>query len=155
VVPGTGILLNDFMYWFDLDGDSPNVAGPHKKMEMCMSPGMIWKNDRVFACMGTPGSYGIMETTPQFMNNLMDFGMSIQAAIEAPRVRPREGTRVMAEGRISADVLAELGGRGHLVERYPEFSMAFGGAQGVMVDPDTGAFSGGADPRRDGYALGW
>jgi gamma-glutamyltranspeptidase/glutathione hydrolase len=155
VVPGTGILLNDFMYWFDLDGDSPNAVGPHKKMEMCMSPGMIWKNNRVFACMGTPGSYGIMETTPQFMNNLMDFGMSVQAAIEAPRVRPQEGARVMAEGRISAEVLAELGARGHLVERYPEFSMAFGGAQGVMVDPDTGAFSGGADPRRDGYALGW
>ncbi|MEA2526700.1 MAG: gamma-glutamyltranspeptidase / glutathione hydrolase [Thermomicrobiales bacterium] len=155
VVPETGILLNDFLYWFDLDADSPNVVAPHKKVEMCLSPGMIWRDGKVFACMGTPGSHGIMETTPQFMSNLMDFGMTIQAAIEAPRVRPMEGNKVIAEGRIAADVVAGLNARGHLVEMQPDFSMAFGGAQGIMVDPDNGTFSGGADPRRDGYAIGW
>jgi gamma-glutamyltranspeptidase/glutathione hydrolase len=155
VVPDTGILLNDFLYWFDLDADSPNVVAPHKKVEMCLSPGMIWKNGKVFSCIGTPGSHGIMETTPQFMNNMMDFGMSVQAAIEAPRVRPQEGARIIAEGRIDDDVLAGLAARGHLVEKLPDFSMAFGGAQGIMIDPDEGTFTGGADPRRDGYALGW
>lgn len=155
VVPGTGILLNDFLYWFDLDADSPNVVAPHKKVEMCLSPGMIWKNGKVFACMGTPGSHGIMETTPQFMSNLMDFEMTIQAAIEAPRVRPQEANRVIAEGRIGQEVLAGLTARGHLIDRQPDFSMAFGGAQGIMIDPESGAFSGGADPRRDGYAVGW
>ena len=104
VVPGTGILLNNFLYWFDLDADSPNVIGPHKKNEMCLSPGMIWRDGQVFACIGTPGSYGIMETTPQFMVNLMDFGMTVQAAIEAPRVRPQEMNRVIVEGRIRAAV---------------------------------------------------
>ncbi|MEA2528955.1 MAG: gamma-glutamyltranspeptidase / glutathione hydrolase [Thermomicrobiales bacterium] len=155
VVPETGILLNDFLYWFDLDADSPNVVAPHKKVELCLSPGMIWRDEKVFACMGTPGSHGIMETTPQFMSNLMDFGMTVQAAIEAPRVRPMEGNKVIAEGRIAADVVAGLNARGHLVEMQPDFSMAFGGAQGIMVDPDNGTFSGGADPRRDGYAIGW
>jgi gamma-glutamyltranspeptidase/glutathione hydrolase len=155
VVPETGILLNDFLYWFDLDAESPNVVAPHKKVEMCLSPGMIWHNNRVFACMGTPGSHGIMETTPQFMSNLMDFGMSIQAAIEAPRVRPLESNRVIAEGRISKAVLDGMRERGHLVDPQPDFSMAFGGAQGIMIDPDSGTFSGGADPRRDGYAVGW
>jgi gamma-glutamyltranspeptidase/glutathione hydrolase len=155
VVPETGILLNDFLYWFDLDADSPNVVAPHKKVEMCLSPGMIWHNGRVFACMGTPGSHGIMETTPQFMSNLMDFGMSIQAAIEAPRVRPLESNRVIAEGRISKAVLDGMSQRGHLIDPQPDFSMAFGGAQGIMIDPDSGALSGGADPRRDGYAVGW
>jgi gamma-glutamyltranspeptidase/glutathione hydrolase len=155
VVPDTGILLNDFLYWFDLDADSPNVVAPHKKNEMCLSPGQIWKSGKPFACIGTPGSYGIMETTPQFMNNLMDFGMTVQAAIDAPRVRPMEQNKVIAEGRIPADVVAGLGARGHLVERLPDFSMAFGGAQGVMIDPDNGTFTGGADPRRDGYALGY
>ncbi len=154
VVPGTGILLNDFLYWFDLDADSPNVVAPRKKVEMCLSPGMIWKNGKVFSCIGTPGSHGIMETTPQFMNNMMDFGMSVQAAIEAPRVRPQEGVRMIAEGRISTSVVEGLAARGHLVERLPDFSMAFGGAQGIMIDPDEGTFTGGADPRRDGYALG-
>lgn len=155
VVPETGILLNDFLYWFDLDADSPNVVAPRKKNEMCLSPGMIWRDDQVFACIGTPGSYGIMETTPQFMANMMDFGMSVQAAIEAPRVRPQEGVHIIAEGRIKPEVVNGLRDRGHLVEMLPDFSMAFGGAQGVMIDPESGAFSGGADPRRDGYALGW
>jgi gamma-glutamyltranspeptidase/glutathione hydrolase len=155
VVPGTGILLNDFLYWFDLDADSPNVVGPRKKNEMCLSPGMIWRDDKLFACMGTPGSYGIMETTPQFMANLMDFGMTVQAAIEAPRVRPQEQSRVIVEGRIPPDVREGLAARGHLIDVQPDWSMAFGGAQGIMVDPDNGTFTGGADPRRDGYAVGW
>jgi gamma-glutamyltranspeptidase/glutathione hydrolase len=105
--------------------------------------------------MGTPGSHGIMETTPQFMSSVMDFGMSIQAAIDAPRVRPMEGNKMIAEGRISKDVIAGLAARGHLVETLPDFTMAVGGAQGIMIDPDSGTFSGGADPRRDGYAIGW
>jgi gamma-glutamyltranspeptidase/glutathione hydrolase len=155
VVPQTGILMNDFLYWFDLDADSPNVVGPHKKVEMCLSPGMIWFDGKPFACMGTPGSHGIMETTPQFMSNLMDFKMSVQAAIEAPRVRPIESNRVIAEGRIPKEVLAGMAERGHLVDPQPDFSMAFGGAQGIMIDPDSGTFTGGADPRRDGYAVGW
>ena len=80
-LPGTGIMLNNFCHWFDLDADSPNVIGPRKKNEMCLSPGMIWRDGRLFACIGTPGSYGIMETTPQFMVNVMDHGMTVQAAV--------------------------------------------------------------------------
>lgn len=155
VVPETGILMNDFLYWFDIDADSPNVVAPHKKVEMCLSPGMIWRDDKVFALMGTPGSHGIMETTPQFMSNLMDFNMSVQAAIEAPRVRPMVGNQVIAENRIKKETLAGLAERGHLIEMLPEFSMAVGGAQGIMIDPESGALTGGADPRRDGYAIGW
>jgi gamma-glutamyltranspeptidase/glutathione hydrolase len=155
VVAGTGIMLNNFMHWFDLDADSPNVIGPRKKNEMCLSPGMIWRDGRLFACIGTPGSYGIMETTPQFMVNLMDFGMTVQAAIEAPRVRPQEMNRVIVESRIPAEVRAGLVARGHAVDPQPEWSALFGGAQGIAVDPVSGAFSGGADPRRDGYAIGW
>jgi gamma-glutamyltranspeptidase/glutathione hydrolase len=155
VVEGTGIMLNNFMHWFDLDADSPNVIGPRKKNEMCLSPGMIWRDGRLAACIGTPGSYGIMETTPQFMVNLMDFGMTVQAAIEAPRVRPQEMNRVIVESRIPAEVRAALVARGHAVDPQPEWSALFGGAQGVVVDPAHGTFTGGADPRRDGYAIGW
>ncbi|HEX5505244.1 MAG TPA: gamma-glutamyltransferase family protein [Thermomicrobiales bacterium] len=155
VVAGTGIMLNNFMHWFDLDADSPNAIGPRKKNEMCLSPGMIWREGRLFACIGTPGSYGIMETTPQFMVNLMDFGMTAQAAIEAPRVRPQEMNRVIVEARVDPEVRAALAARGHAIDVQPAWSATFGGAQGIMVDPDSGTFSGGADPRRDGYALGW
>jgi gamma-glutamyltranspeptidase/glutathione hydrolase len=155
VVEGTGIMLNNFMHWFDLEGDSPNVIGPRKKNEMCLSPGMIWRDGRLFSCIGTPGSYGIMETSPQFMANVMEFGMSVQAAIEAPRIRPQEMNRVIVEGRIPAEVRAELTARGHAVDVQPDWSALFGGAQAIMVDPESGTFTGGADPRRDGYAIGW
>jgi gamma-glutamyltranspeptidase/glutathione hydrolase len=155
VVPGTGIMLNNFMHWFDLEGDSPNVIGPRKKNEMCLSPGMIWRDGRLLSCIGTPGSYGIMETTPQFMVNFMDFGMTVQAAIEAPRIRPQEMNRVVVEGRIDPAVRAALAARGHAIDVQPDWSALFGGAQGIAIDPDSGTFTGGADPRRDGYAIGW
>jgi gamma-glutamyltranspeptidase / glutathione hydrolase len=116
---------------------------------------MIWRDGRLFSCIGTPGSYGIMETTPQFMVNLLDFGMTVQAAIEAPRVRPQEMNRVIAEARIAPEVRTALVERGHAVDIQPAWSALFGGAQGIVVDPDSGTFTGGADPRRDGYAIGW
>ncbi len=155
VVEGTGIMLNNFMHWFDLEGDSPNVIGPRKKNEMCLSPGMIWRDGKLFSCIGTPGSFGIMETSPQFMANVMEFGMTVQAAIEAPRIRPQEMNRVIVEGRIAPEVRAELVARGHAIDVQPDWSPLFGGAQAIMVDPESGTFTGGADPRRDGYAVGW
>ena len=63
--------------------------------------------------------------------------------------------RVDLESRIDAGVLAELGRRGHQVEHLGDWSPTVGGGQGIAIDPDTGSFMGGADPRRDGYALGW
>jgi gamma-glutamyltranspeptidase/glutathione hydrolase len=52
-------------------------------------------------------------------------------------------------------VRAELVARGHAIDVQPDWSALFGGAQAIMVDPDSGTFTGGADPRRDGYAIGW
>jgi gamma-glutamyltranspeptidase/glutathione hydrolase len=155
VVAGeTGIMLNNFCNWFDIDEESPNCIGPGKKVEMCLSPGQIWRNGKLFACLGTPGSYGIMETTPQFMLNLMDHEMTIHAAIEAPRMRPQAGYKVMVEARIPAEVRDGLAKLGNEIAVRPEFDALFGGAQGIMIDPDSGARIGGADQRRDGYAIG-
>ena len=80
----------------------------------------------------------------------------LQAAIEAARVKTGQpGYVVNAETRIDPAVFAELEKRGHQFDYLGDFSPAVGGGQGIMVDPDSGAFMGGADPRRDGYALGW
>ena len=62
---------------------------------------------------------------------------------------------VDAEARIPAEVRAALGARGHQIRDLPEWSWVVGGGQGVYVDPATGALAGGADPLRDGYAVGW
>lgn len=155
VVPGTGVALNNFMRWFDREPDSPNAIGPAKKNEMCMSPTQVWDQDGLRLLIGTPGSYGILQTTPQMIMNVLDHGMNIQAAIEAPRVKATAGLLVDAETRVPAAVLAELEQRGHQLNRIGDWSHGVGGGQGIMVDAQTGSFMGGADPRRDGYALGW
>ncbi|MFK7805019.1 MAG: gamma-glutamyltransferase [Anaerolineae bacterium] len=156
VVPGTGLALNDFLHWMDPQRDSPNAVGPNKRMEMCMSPVQVWQDDRLRFMVGTPGSYGILQTTPQMIMNVIDHDMNIQAAIEAPRVRlSQQGVTVSAEDRIPTEVLDALRAKGHEFNIIESFSMEVGGGQGVQVDLQSGSFMGGADPRRDGYAIGF
>jgi gamma-glutamyltranspeptidase/glutathione hydrolase len=156
VVPGTGVALNNFLRWFDLEPQSPNAIGPGKKNESCLSPAQVWDQHGLRILIGTPGSYGILQTTPQMLMNLIDHRMNIQAAIEAARVKTgHPGVLVEAETRIPREVFAELEKRGHQFAYLGEWSPGVGGGQGIAVDADTGSFMGGADPRRDGYALGW
>ena len=116
----------------------------------------MWDNAGLRLLIGTPGSYGILQTTPQMIMNVLDHGMNVQAAIEAARVKATTpGYLVDAENRIPAHVLVELEQMGHEINRLEAYSPFVGGGQGIMVDPESGAFMGGADPRRDGYALGW
>ncbi len=149
----TGLSLNNFARWFDLDSHSPNVIAPNKKVEMCLAPSQIWRDGRLFCEVGTPGSFGIMQTTPQMIMNVLDHGFSIQAAIEAPRFRTMTGTELPIEGRVSAEVLDELRRKGHEVQVMDDWTPFVGGGQGILVDPDSGAFFAGADPRRDGYGM--
>lgn len=151
----TGIMLNNFVYWFDLHPDSPNVLGPHQKIEMCMAPAAVFHDGNLFMVIGTPGSFGILETTPQMLSNVLDHGYSVQAAIEAPRFRTYAGTTLDIEARVPDAVRAELTRLGHDVRVVDAWSPVVGGGQGIMLDPESGARLGGADPRRDGYALGW
>jgi gamma-glutamyltranspeptidase/glutathione hydrolase len=151
----TGLVLNNFFHWFDDEPTSPNVIAPGKKVEMCLAPSQIWRDGRLFMMVGTPGSFGIMQTTPQMIMNVIDHGYSIQAAIEAPRFRTMTGYDLAYETRIPEATMQELARRGHTLQPIADWSMLFGGGQGIMVDPDSGAFMAGADPRRDGYALAY
>jgi gamma-glutamyltranspeptidase/glutathione hydrolase len=156
VIPGTGIALNNFLNWMDGDPQSPNVVGPGLKTEMCMSPVQVWDEQGLRFLIGTPGSYGILQTTPQMIMNVIDHDMNIQAAIEAARVKATTpGPVVDVETRIGEDVLLELTQMGHHLNRLGPWNAGVGGGQGILVDPESGGFMGGADPRRDGYALGW
>lgn len=149
----TGIMLNNFAHWFDLDPASPNVIAPNKRVEMCLAPSQVWRDGKPFMLVGTPGSFGIMQTTPQMMLNVFDFEFSIQAAIEAPRFRTMTGYELPIEGRVSEPTLAELRRLGHEPEVLAPWTMFVGGGHGIMVDQETGWFAAGADPRRDGYGL--
>jgi gamma-glutamyltranspeptidase/glutathione hydrolase len=120
-----------------------------------MAPVQVFRDGSLVAALGTPGSYGIPQTTTQMLLNLLVYEMDIQEAIEAPRVRVYTDRTVDAEARIPVDVRAALEARGHVLRLLPEYSWVVGGGQGVTRDPATGTLAGGADPRRDGYAIGW
>ena len=151
----TGILLNNLLMWNDRDPKSPNAVAPHRKVETRMAPTQVFRNGRVLVAIGTPGSYGIPQTTTQMLLNILEYDMHIQQAIESPRVRVYRDRSVDAEARIPAEVRAALTARGHVIRDLPEWSWVVGGGQGVFVDPVSGTLAGGADPRRDGYAMGW
>lgn len=153
VVPGTGICLSNGLYWGELDRRSPNALIPGGALTTSVSPTIATRDGRAVLAIGTPGSYGILQTQTQAMVQYVDYRLPIQAAIEAPRARLWDGTRVQAESRIAPEVLAELTRRGHAVESPVPWTMAVGGMQGIAIDPESGVLTGGGDPRREGYVV--
>jgi gamma-glutamyltranspeptidase / glutathione hydrolase len=152
-VPGTGLVLNNILKWTDLDPASPNVLRGGRKAGTMMSPTQVFRDGAFALSIGTPGSYGILQTTVQMVLNVLEFGLHLQEAIEAPRVRVYRDHLVDAEARLPAETRAALAGRGHQVNVIDAWSWIVGGGQGIARDPESGAWMAGADPRRDGYAL--
>ncbi|MEZ4523876.1 MAG: gamma-glutamyltransferase family protein [Thermomicrobiales bacterium] len=155
VAGSTGITMNNYLYFFDVDPGSPNAIGPDTTWALPLMPTMIFDDEKLFLIIGTPGAFGIPHTTTQMISNVIDHGFGVQAAIEAPRLRLFSGNRLVLENRVDESVMAELRSRGHEIETIDAFSPAVGGGQGILIDPETGAYSGGGDPRRDGTALGY
>jgi len=152
-IPGTGLVLNNILKWMDLDPASPNVVRAGRKAGTMMSPTQVFRDGAFALSIGTPGSYGILQTTAQMLLNVLEFGMNVQEAIEAPRVRVYRDRLVDAEARITPEVRAGLAARGHQVNEIGDWSWIVGGGQGLMRDAASGALMAGADPRRDGYAV--
>lgn len=151
----TGVMLNNFLHWTDHDPASPNMLAGGKKMENCMAPPQIYRDGRFVMTMGTPGSWGIPQTQTQAILNVLAHGMHVQQAIEQPRFRHVAGRGIAVESRVPEAVTDELARMGHEVTRIPEWSWLVGGMHGIYRDPESGVLMGGADPRRDGYAVGW
>jgi gamma-glutamyltranspeptidase/glutathione hydrolase len=153
VVPATGVCLNNFLYWTEVNPKSPNRTRPGAELPICMSPSIATRDGVPVLALGTPGSYGILQTQPQALVQYFDFGLALQDAIEAPRARLWDGRAVQVEGRVAASVVAALRERGHDAQSFSDWTMKVGGMQAVAVDPATGVMTGAADPRRDGYAI--
>jgi gamma-glutamyltranspeptidase/glutathione hydrolase len=155
VAGDTGIPMNNFLYWQDVNPESPNHIMAGRSMEMPMAPCIVTRDGKPVLGIGTPGSYGILQTTLQMLLNRLDFGFNVQASIEAPRVRAFEQTRVDVESRIPAESREGLRARGHDLNVLDDWTAQVGGGHGVAIDPESGVMTGGADPRRDGAAIGW
>jgi gamma-glutamyltranspeptidase / glutathione hydrolase len=153
IEPETGIILQNRGHLFSLDENHPNCIGPHKRCVHTLMPGMILKNGRPYAALGLKGGHVQPQVQMQIISNLIDHGMTPQQAISAARFNHIDGTKVGLEPEFPSDVKQELSRRGHqVVGGNPE---SFGGAHMIMIDPESGAFVGGSDPRKGGCALGF
>jgi gamma-glutamyltranspeptidase / glutathione hydrolase len=151
VVPGTGLCLNNFLFWADINPASPNRTKAGGHLPVCMAPSVSLRDGVPVLALGTPGSYGILQTQVQALVQYLDFGSGLQDAIEQPRARLWDGTSVEPEARFAPAVIEELARRGHTIQRGSAWTMRVGGMQAVAIDPPSGLLTGACDPRRDGY----
>ncbi len=155
VAPGTGFALQDRGGLFSLDPASPNALAGRKRPMHTIIPAFAQKGDTRVA-FGIMGGWNQSQAHAQFVANLADFKMNIQAALEAPRFSKHSfnGCDVMMENRIPQKVREELAAKGHKIELKGMFSSAVGGGQAVMRDFAAGVNYGASDPRKDGQAVG-
>lgn len=147
----TGILLHNRGSAFTLREGHPNQIGPRKRPLHTLVPAMILKDGRPWVSFGVMGGDNQAQAHAQVVMNLVDFGMDIQEAGEAARMR-HMGTDLGLESGIGADVRKALEARGHTIT---DGRGSMGGFQGILIDPRTGVLWGGSDPRKDGLAIGW
>ena len=148
--PGTGMLLNNTMYIFDPHPGNANSIAPGKRMLSSMSPTIVMKDGRPLFALGTPGGTRIFASVLQAIVNVIDHGMTLQQAVEAPRVWT-QGQSLNVEEGIAPDVREELESLGHEVEIVAKVA---GGMNGVMLDHERGLIRGAACWRADGAPAG-
>jgi len=154
-VAGRGFLLDNQMYDFSVEDWEANFPRPGKRPRSSMSPTIIYTPDgEPYAALGSPGGEAIVTTMVQIISNILDHGMSVQDAIDAPRIYQNYSGNLVVEGHLNDDVSAELENMGHPMEQKNAYNSFFGGVQGIIKNQD-GSWTGGADPRRDGKALAY
>ncbi|MET0643842.1 MAG: gamma-glutamyltransferase [Candidatus Binatia bacterium] len=169
IAGNTGILLNNRMTYWHLEADHPDCLQPGKRVRHTMNPVMVFKEEngkrRLILVCGTPGADTQVQTNLQVITHVLDFGMTVVEAVEAPRWRhtqnPTESTlphtcndELILEGRFPEETRRGLARRGHGLNMIGDWE-ATGSEMMIQIDPETGALFGAADPRRDGYAIGW
>jgi gamma-glutamyltranspeptidase len=165
VAEGTGILLNNRMTYWHLEADHIDRLEPGKRVRHTMNPVMVFRDGRLVLLCGTPGADTQVQTNVQVLTHVLEFGLNVQEAVEAPRWRhlqnPTESEvphtcaeALNLEARFPDDVIADLRRRSQPVQVIGAWE-ATGSEVMIQVDPETGALAGGADPRRDAYAIGY
>src|SRR5712691_3433744 len=170
VIDGLGFPLGTRVQTFYLDPRHPNALIPGKRPRTTLTPTLVLRNDAPCMVFGTPGGDQQDQWTLQFFLNVVEFGMTVQDAIEAPRFSsahfpssfyPHNAVPglLRVEDRIPEAVCRDLQARGHKLEVKEGWSE--GDVLGICVDLDRGSLRGGADPRGEqskrmpSYAIGW
>ncbi|HUE70365.1 MAG TPA: gamma-glutamyltransferase [Pirellulaceae bacterium] len=163
VVPGdVGFAMQNRGQLFALDDTHLNRLEPHKRPFHTIIPAFITKDGKPYCCFGVMGGDMQPQGHVQIVMNLIDFGMNVQAAGDAPRVMhtgsatptglAAEGVgTVSVEAGVSDEVVAALQAKGHKVIR----ARGYGGYQGILIDWENGVLHGGTEARKDGAAVGY
>jgi gamma-glutamyltranspeptidase/glutathione hydrolase len=151
VAGDTGILLHNRGSLFNLTAGHPDQIAPHKRPLHTLIPAFVMKDGKPYFCFGVMGGDHQAQGHVQVLANLIDFGMNVQEAGEAARVT-HGNNGLQVESAVPAAVRDALIRRGH---RVTQSVGAFGGYQGILLDPRTGVLMGGSDVRKDGLAIGF
>lgn len=159
VAGDTGVPMSNRMQAFRLDPGSPNVLAGGKRPRTTLTPTVVLKDGKPFLAIGTPGGDSQDQQILLVLLNIIDFGLDVQAAIEAPRVnslhpqssfddhRAQPGV-LEVERTVRPEVIEELRKRGHILRLRAPYAISTG-IVAAGVDPATGLLRGGADPRRE------
>ena len=165
VAGDTGVPMSNRMQAFRLEATSPNVLAGGKRPRTTLTPTIVLRDGRPFLAIGTPGGDSQDQQILLVLLNIIDFGMDVQAAIEAPRVnslhpessfddhRSQPGV-LEVESSLRDETLKELARRGHVLRMRPPYGISTG-VVAAGVDPVTGRLRGGADPRRERALVAW
>jgi gamma-glutamyltranspeptidase/glutathione hydrolase len=165
ILGDTGILINCRGCYFWLDPDNPNVLAPHKRPRTTPCTFIVLKQGQPFMTLGTPGGDSQPQSCLQVFTNITDFGFNVQEAVEAPRFcgssfpqspwpHRAHPNRLQVEARLSPAVVEALNAKGHQVEAVGPWGVR-NGFTPILVNPETGVYHGGADPRKESVMLGW
>ncbi len=149
--PKFGILFHNRGAGFTLEPGHPNEAAGGKRPMHTIIPGMLKRGGRLIMPFGVMGGAYQPTGHMRLLSNLLDFGMDLQSAIDAPRAFSEKGLLKIERG-YPHSVLQDLAGLGHKVTSAPT---PIGGAQAIWIDEAAGTLVGGSDPRKDGCALGY
>jgi gamma-glutamyltranspeptidase/glutathione hydrolase len=147
----TGITLHNRGSGFNLTPGHPNEIGPHKRPLHTLVPAMLVKDGKPWVSFGVMGGDNQAQAHAQIVANFVDFGMHVQEAGDAARMR-HMGEELALESAVGAEVRQALAARGHQIR---DGRGQVGGYQAIVIDPKTGVLFGGSDLRKDGLAIGW
>ena len=166
----TGILLNNRMTYWHLDPDHVDCLAPGKRVRHTMNPVMVFAppdegGQRLRLVLGTPGADTQVQANLQVISHVLDFGMNVAEAVEAPRWKDNQSPlesaiphecedELLVEGRFPASTVSDLESLGHRVRVLEPWAGVTGREMMIEIEPDSGALMGAADPRFDGYAIG-
>jgi gamma-glutamyltranspeptidase / glutathione hydrolase len=153
-VEGGGFVLHNRGALFSLDPKHPNALAGRKRPLHTIIPALMTNGD-IRIAFGIMGGFNQAQAHAQFVSNVVDFRMNIQAAMEAARFTKSSfaGCDLQIEKRVPADVRRGLTELGHQLQVHDDFTTAMGGGQAVMRDYAAGINYGASDPRKDGAAM--